>query len=156
MRDDLRELNNVNGKSRMVSGYCYDWNVKYNRGEWDITLKNGFNAKRNLSNDEYWAINKDSFEEVGCIHTCQGMEFEYVGVIIGKDLIYRNGQVITDKRAISKDDRTSGIRSCKNEGLADHLIRNTYKDLLTRGLKGCFVYCEDEELSEHIKELLSK
>ena len=154
MRNSLRELASDNKKARMVAGYCYDWNVKNGRGEYDICLKNDFKAKWNLINDNIWAINNDSFEQVGCIHTCQGMEFDYVGVIIGKDLIYKNGKVLTNKNAISKDDRTSGIRKCKDNKKAEWLIKNTYKVLLTRGLKGCYIYCEDEALANYIKSLV--
>lgn len=156
LRDELRLKNKINNKARMVAGYCYDWNVKNKRGEWDIILPNDFKAKWNLENDDTWAINPNSFEEVGCIHTCQGMEFDYVGVIIGKDLIYKDDQVKTNKYAISKDDKTSKIRNCKNEKLADRLIRNTYKVLLTRGQKGCYIYCEDKKLSDYIKERIGQ
>lgn len=152
MRNELRKLAN-NKKARMVAGYCYDWNVKKCRGEYDICLKNNFKAKWNLENDLIWAVNPESFEQVGCIHTCQGMEFDYVGVIIGKDLIYRDGKILTNKNAISKDDKTSKIRYC-DDATAEKLIKNTYKVLLTRGLKGCYIYCEDEELSKHIKNLI--
>ncbi|MFA6666870.1 MAG: DUF2075 domain-containing protein [Bacilli bacterium] len=155
-RNDLRELNKIKNKARMVAGYCYDWNVKFGRSEYDISLENDFKAKWNAEADKVWAINPGSFENVGCIHTCQGLEFDYVGVIIGKDLLYRNGHVITNKEAISKDDKSSGIRSCKNATLADTLIKNTYKVLLTRGQKGCFIYCEDKELSNYIKSRITK
>ena len=154
MREELRKLN-VNNKARMIAGYCYDWNVKNKRGDWDIILPDGFKAKWNLEKDDHWAVNPDSFEEIGCIHTCQGMEFDYTGVIIGKDLIYRNGHVQTDRTAISKDDKSSGIRlrtTCDDE--ADKLIRRTYKVLLSRGLKGCFIYCEDKALSDYLKTKL--
>ncbi|MCR4616661.1 MAG: DUF2075 domain-containing protein [Lachnospiraceae bacterium] len=151
MRETLRQFNQIRNKSRMCAGYCYDWNVKNKRGEWDIEIED-FHAKWNLADDSIFAINKDSFEQVGCIHTVQGMEFDYVGVIIGKDLIYRDGHICTDKTAISKDDRTSKIKQCKNDVLADRLIKNTYKVLLTRGQKGCFVYCEDEGLREYLKD----
>lgn len=106
----------------------------------------------NLENDDIWAINPESFEEVGCIHTAQGLEFDYVGVLIGKDLRYdtNSGNVITDKSRISKDDKSSGIRS-SNDAQARRLILNTYKTLLTRGQKGCYVYCEDQALSEYMK-----
>lgn len=157
MRDELRELNKINNKTRMIAGYCYDWNVKNNKGEWDIILPNGFKAKWNLANDDHRAVNPNSFEEVGCIHTCQGMEFDYVGVFIGKDLYYKDGHVQTNRNAISKDDKTSGIRlkSTSNEE-ADKLIRRTYKVLLTRGIKGCYIYCEDEALRNYLKEKLNK
>ena len=157
MNDELRELNKINNKTRMIAGYCYDWNVKNKKGEWDIILPNGFKAKWNLANDDHWAVNPNSFEEVGCIHTCQGMEFDYVGIFIGKDLYYKDGHVQTNRNAISKDDKTSGIRlkSTSNEE-ADKLIRRTYKVLLTRGIKGCYIYCEDEALRNYLKEKLNK
>ena len=157
MRDELRELNKINNKARMIAGYCYDWNVKNKKGEWDIILPNGFKAKWNLANDDHRAVNPNSFEEIGCIHTCQGMEFDYVGVFIGKDLYYKDGHVQTNRNAISKDDKTSGIRvkSTSNEE-ADKLIRRTYKVLLTRGIKGCYIYCEDEALRNYLKEKLNK
>lgn len=154
LREALREKNAINNKSRMVAGYCYDWNVKHGRGDYDIMLPDGFKAKWNLEKDKIWAINPNSFEEVGCIHTAQGLEFDYVGVLIGKDLKYdsTSGRIITDKQAISKDDKSSRIRSCKNENIVRKLILNTYKTLLTRGQKGCYVYCEDKSLAEYIKK----
>ena len=154
MREALREKNTDN-KARMVAGYCYDWDVKNRRGDVDISLPGGFQAKWNLENDKIWAINPKSFEEVGCIHTAQGLEFDYVGVLIGKDLTFDNasGRVITHKDSISRDDRSSGIRGASDED-AHRLILNTYKTLLTRGQKGCFIYCEDEALREHIKRMV--
>ena len=156
LRDELRKKNQINNKARMVAGYCYDWDVKNHRGEYDIYLENDFKAKWNLENDKIWAINPASFEEVGCIHTAQGLEFDYVGVLIGQDLRYDevNNQIIIDKSKISKDDKTSGIKSC-GEGLARQLIKNTYKTLLTRGQKGCYIYCEDKALSKYIKNKMS-
>ena len=156
MREALRERNSINNKARMVAGYCYDWNVKNGRGDIDIDLPGGFLAKWNLANDKIWAINPRSFEEVGCIHTAQGLEFDYVGVLIGKDLTFdiASGRVITNKMAISKDDKSSGIRGA-NDDDARRLILNTYKTLLTRGQKGCFVYCEDDALRGYLKEAIA-
>lgn len=157
MRDELRELNKINNKTRMIAGYCYDWNVKNKKGDWDIILPNGFKAKWNLANDDHRAVNPNSFEEIGCIHTCQGMEFDYVGVFIGKDLYFKDGHVHTNRNAISKDDNTSGIRlKSTSDEEADKLIRRTYKVLLTRGIKGCYIYCEDEVLRNYLKEKLNK
>ena len=121
----------------------------------DICLKNGFEAQWNLENDKIWAINPKSFEQVGCIHTAQGLEFDYIGVLLGKDLRYDpgTGKIITDRTMISKDDKSSGIRSVR-EDVAERLIKNTYKTLLTRGQKGCFIYCEDEALSAYIRHFL--
>ena len=155
LRDELRKKNQINNKARMVAGYCYDWDVKNHRGDYDIYLEDNFKAKWNLENDKIWAINPSSFEEVGCIHTAQGLEFDYVGVLIGQDLRYddASGLIITDKTKISKDDKSSGIKSC-GIALANQLIKNTYKTLLTRGQKGCYIYCEDKPLANYIKKIL--
>jgi uncharacterized protein len=152
LREALREKNAINNKSRMVAGYCYDWNVKNGRGDTDISLQDGFNAQWNLPNDDSWAVNPSSFEQVGCIHTAQGLEFDYVGVLIGRDLTFDEaaGRVVADKSQISKDDKSSGIRTAP-EDVARRLILNTYKTLLTRGQKGCYVYCEDDALREYFK-----
>ena len=157
LRRELRVINKKNNKARMVAGYCYDWNVKNRRGDIDIFLERDFRAQWNLANDKIWAINPKSFEQVGCIHTAQGLEFDYVGVLIGKDLRYdrETGKVITDPTQISKDDKSSGIRTAADT-VAEVLIKNTYKTLLTRGQKGCFVYCEDKALSEYIKSFIKE
>lgn len=159
MRDELRNLNS-NNKARMVAGYCYDWNSKEgdgaDRDKWDIILENDFKAKWNsYSPKSTWATDPNSFEQVGCIHTAQGMEFDYVGVIIGKDLRYdaNKKEVICDKNAISKDDNSSWIRACKDDAKAAQLIKNTYRTLLTRGQKGCFIYCEDKALLNYISSI---
>lgn len=156
LREALREKNRASNKARMVAGYCYDWDVKNHRGDYDIHLENGFQAQWNLEKDKIWAINPKSFEQVGCIHTAQGLEFDYVGVLIGKDLRYdlSTGSVITDPSQISKDDKSSGIRTARKD-VAEKLIKNTYKTLLTRGQKGCFIYCEDKALTEHIRRHIS-
>ena len=155
MREALREKNDLNNKSRMIAGYCYEWVTENNPqgDEYDIILEDGFRAKWNFSNSLF-AIAPDSFDQVGCIHTTQGLEFDYCGIIIGQDLRYEDGKVITDpfKEAIS--DKSSGIRSCKDKVLADKLIRNTYKTLMSRGQKGCFLYCEDKALLEYISRML--
>jgi len=150
MRQALRKKDQEVGLSRMVAGYCFDWNVKNHRCDWDIELPGGFQAKWNLEGDDIWAVNPESFGEVGCIHTCQGMEFKYVGVIVGKDLSYNGHKVITNQKAISKDDHTSGIRTT-DFITADRLIRNTYKVLMTRGQKGCYVYCENKALADYFR-----
>ena len=155
MREALREKNRVANKSRMIAGYCYDWISRHDRKVYDIELEGGFRAQWNFSDTQTFAIDEDSFEQVGCIHTTQGLEFDYVGVIIGRDLIFRNGEVETDftKRA-STDKSLKGIRTTRNYALADRIIRNTYRTILSRGQKGCFIYCEDKALSDYIKRRL--
>ena len=151
---------NSDNRARIVAGYCYDWNSQFNKDEFDVVIqsKKGLFQKKwnNPAKRELWAVEPNRFEEIGCVHTCQGMEFEYVGVIIGNDLQYRNGKIITNQNAISESDNTSGIRKCKNSIKADELIRNTYRVLLSRGMKGCYIYCEDRALGEYLKHLSNK
>ena len=155
MREALKEKNKINNKSRMIAGYCYEWITEKNPeiDAYDIVLEDGFKAKWNFANSLF-AINPESFNQVGCIHTTQGLEFDYCGIIIGQDLRYENNKVITDKTKEANSDKSSGIKQCKDEKLADRLIRNTYKTLLSRGQKGCYIYCEDKELLKHISKKL--
>jgi DUF2075 family protein len=91
---------------------------------------------------------------VGCIHSTQGIEFEYVGIIIGLDMRYENVKVIVDKTKAAISDGISGVRRTRDIALAEKIIRNTYRTLLSRGQKGCFVYCEDENLKNFIRSKL--
>lgn len=157
MREELRR-HNQNNKARMIAGYCYPWKSKKDKSQYDIFLKEGFKAQWNFTTEDF-ATDPDSFEQVGCIHSTQGLEFDYVGVIIGLDLRYdkENGKVITDYTKRAKSDITiKGVRTDEDRRLADRIIRNTYRTLLTRGQKGCFVYCQDSALSDYIKERLEE
>lgn len=156
------EKRNHNNKARLVAGYCWNWakEGKSNSEHYDIILEDvDFKMSWNLGNSETWAIDAESIKQAGCIHTCQGLEFEYVGVIIGDDLRYINGQVATDHTARAKTDSSlKGLKKMmkespeKAEKLADEIIRNTYRTLMTRGQKGCYVYCTDPELAAYFKK----
>jgi len=152
MREDLRKKN-TNNKARMLAGYTYEWVSKYDRTKYDIILEDNFYAQWNFNTTKTWAIDIDSFDQVGCIHTAQGLEFDYVGVIIGKDLYYKDGHVLTDYTKRAKSDASiKGTKKNQDYALADKIIRNTYKTLLTRGQKGCYIYCEDKELAKYLKQ----
>ena len=158
MREALRLKNAENNKARMIAGYCYEWVSRSNANTYDIILENGFMAKWNFASTSTWAIDEDSFDQVGCIHTSQGLEFDYVGIIIGNDLRYENGMVVADPAKRAKSDQSlRGLKSRDNyEEMADKIIRNTYKTLLTRGQKGCYIYCENKALQEYLKIRISK
>lgn len=148
-------IRNSNNKARIVAGYCYDWVSRHDSSLSDIKLGDGFKAQWNFNTTNTWAIDPESFEQVGCIHTCQGLEFDYVGVIIGKDLRFENGRVVSDYKKRSKDDKSlNGLGKLSDKSIADTIIRDTYKVLMTRGQKGCYVYCEDKPLRDHLKELM--
>lgn len=159
----ILEKNKINNKSRMVAGYCWKW-IKEGKNDshvHDIQIED-FGMSWNLGSSSTWAIDPESVNEIGCIHTCQGLEFDYVGVIIGEDMRYENG-IITDfmKRA-STDQSIKGLKGLykKDKGrakeIADQIIKNTYRTLLTRGQKGCYIYCVDESLKSYLKERLTK
>ncbi|MBS0199199.1 MAG: DUF2075 domain-containing protein [Proteobacteria bacterium] len=157
------DRNRRNNKSRMVAGYCWDWKSKRNPDAFDIILpESGFAKQWNLASDSsLWITAPDSVEQVGCIHTCQGLELDYVGVIVGPDLIVRDGMLITVPEGRSKMDRS--IRGWKSmlredpEGTlqrVDRIIRNTYRTLMTRGMKGCYIHCTDAETQEYFRQRL--
>jgi DUF2075 family protein/uncharacterized protein YggL (DUF469 family) len=163
VRELILEKNKINNKSRMVAGYCWNW-IKEGKNNSDIhDIQIGdFGMSWNLGSSSTWAIDPESVNEIGCIHTCQGLEFDYVGVIIGEDLRYDDG-IITDftKRART-DQSLKGLKGLykknKEEALkiADRIIKNTYRTLLTRGQKGCYIYCVDKDLQEYLKKRLKK
>lgn len=116
----------------------------------------------NLGQGQTFAID-DSINEAGCIHSVQGLEFDYIGVIIGNDLKYKNGKVIGDfLNHGSADPSFKGIKKLykkdydKADEIANVLIKNAYRVLLTRGTKGCYIYCDDEPLRKHFKDEISK
>jgi DUF2075 family protein len=154
MYEALKKTNTRN-KSRMIAGYTFEWVSKEDKSKFDIVLGHSFKKHWNFSTDEF-AIDPESFDQVGCIHSTQGLEFDYVGIIIGKDLRYENGRVITDKNQTAISDKSSGVRTSKDLVLADKIIRNTYKTLLSRGQKGCYIYCEDKNLSSLLETKLTK
>ena len=163
VRELILEKNKINNKSRMVAGYCWNW-IKEGKNNSDIhDIQIGdFGMSWNLGSSSTWAIDPESVNEIGCIHTCQGLEFDYVGVIIGEDLRYDDG-IITDftKRART-DQSLKGLKGLykknKEEALkiADRIIKNTYRTLLTRGQKGCYIYCVDKDLQEYLKKKIKK
>ena len=165
LREMIIEKNNINNRARIVAGYCWKWPSKKDFNAYDIEFPEyDFRMKWNLTEDgSTWIISTKSVNEVGCIHTCQGLEVDYIGVIIGDDLIIRNGIVMTDasKRA-SSDNSVKGYKKLMKENpddakeQLDLIIKNTYRTLMTRGMKGCYVYCVDEETREWFKENLGK
>ena len=102
----IREKNKEKNKARLVAGYCWKWISKRNPQLKDIVI-DGYKATWNLDTDgQAWIIKPDSVSEVGCIHTCQGLELDYVGVIVGTDLIVRNGKIITQPEERASTDKS--------------------------------------------------
>ena len=139
--------------ARLTAGYCWAWSHPKNDGtlEDDVVLgdfKRPWNARpdskglaKGIPSANLWAHKPGGMEQIGCVYTAQGFEFDYAGVIIGPDLVYRfdEGGWKGDKTQ-SKDHTVKRTR----EGFID-FVKNTYRVLLSRGMKGCYVYFQDKE-----------
>jgi DUF2075 family protein len=165
LRDAIIEKNKECNKARLVAGYCWDWISKNNNALKDITFpKYQFAMRWNLASDgSLWIQAPESVNEVGCIHTCQGLEVDFVGVIVGPDLMVRGGNVITTPSARSKMDKSlhgyikDRAKNPKSADMkADSIIKNTYRTLMTRGMKGCYVYFTDQETREYFESRIVK
>lgn len=165
LHDLISQKNLEKNSARVVAGYCWDWVSKKNHLDYDIVLDGGRYQRRwNLTQDgSLWIIAPSSVEEVGCIHTCQGLELDYIGVIIGPDLIVRNGLIQTQYRERATADRRkslTGIEAMMRQNpeeahrVADEIIKNTYRTLMTRGMRGCYIYATDYETRLYFSKLL--
>jgi Uncharacterized conserved protein len=146
-----------------VAGYCWDWKSKKDPNDFDIFIPEfGFKKRWNLNSDKnLWIVGQNSVNEIGCIHTCQGLELDYVGVIVGLDMRYENNKVITDVTKRSQNDQSvkgfkAFLKNNREWALqdADEIIKNTYRTLMTRGMKGCYVYFCDSALAQHFASQL--
>jgi DUF2075 family protein len=119
-----------------------------------------FKARWNLSEDGMlWILKESSVHEIGCIHTCQGLEVDYIGVIFGDDFLIRDGEIETDAAKRFHGDRSihgykKALKANPAEALkhADEIIKNTYRTLMTRGQKGCYVFSTDSETNAYLQQ----
>ena len=164
LEETIREKNKESNKARLVAGYCWNWVSKDDAEKFDIIIpEENFKMRWNLNSyGQTWIIDPKSVNEVGCIHTCQGLEVDYVGVIIGEDLVVKDGELITQPDFRAKTDKSlKGFRKALKESpieaelKADEIIRNTYRTLMTRGMKGCYVYFTDEGTKNYFKNLIA-
>lgn len=160
----IAEKNKTNNKARVVAGYCWDWKSKKNPEAFDVVIPEyGYRKRWNLTKDgSLWIVAPGSVDEVGCIHTCQGLEVDYIGVIVGDDLIVRNGEVLCQPDKRSTADRSirgwkTLVKSRPVDGKQqlDLIIKNTYRTLMTRGMKGCYIYCTDKETADYFRSRIS-
>lgn len=174
LRREIVRLNKTHNKARMVAGYCWDWLSRKDSSVADVVIpEHKFAMQWNLAGESnLFMIAPHSVEQIGCIHTCQGLEVDYIGVIVGPDFVVRDGAVVTQPTKRSKHDKSlSGYKALvKTDATAanrkaDLIIKNTYRTLMTRGLKGCYVYFTDQAtscfvrdriVSDHSGELLAE
>lgn len=148
--------------ARMAAGYCWPWSDPRPDGTLVPDVKIGswsrpWNLKGNRSVGgapaaALWATDPAGFGQVGCIYTAQGFEYDYAGVIIGPDLVWRDGAWISN-RAGNKDPDFRNTKKVSDEDF-DRLVRNVYKVLLTRGLRGVGIYSTDAESLDRLKQLV--
>ncbi len=156
------EEKNANNRARVVAGYCWPWRSKTDASAIDIEIGATYRRRWNLDTDgSLWIIAPESIEQVGCIHTCQGLEVDYIGVIIGPDLVVEKGEVRTLPAARAKQDQSiKGYKSMlasdpdRAHELGGLIVKNTYRTLMTRGMKGCYVYCTDQALAKRLRARL--
>ena len=164
LREAIFEKDTERRRARLVAGYCWDWKSKNDPAAMDVVMPEyGFAMQWNLDKDgPLWIISPGSVAQIACIHTCQGLEVDWIGVIVGPDLVARDGQLVTvPERRSSHDKSIKGYKKLlatnpdEARMKADRIIRNTYRTLMTRGMKGCYVFCTDEETREYFKAAMS-
>ena len=149
--------------ARMSAGFCWKWSDPDSAGNllddvvigdwkrpWDAKPDAGKLAK-GIPTASLWAHDPNGIGQVGCVYTAQGFEFDYIGVIIGKDLVYRSDQGWVGVKGESFDTK---VKQSKDKFV--DLVKNTYRVLLTRGMKGCYVYFMDEETRKFFESRITK
>jgi uncharacterized protein len=147
--------------ARMSAGYCWPWSDPRTDGSlvsdvrigdwarpWNVKGERAVNAAPPAA---LWATADGGFEQVGCVYTAQGFEYDWSGVIIGPDLVVRHGRAITVREA-SKDPEFR--RRQVTDLQSDQHVRNIYKVLLTRGMAGTVIYAVDPPTQEFLAELI--
>jgi uncharacterized protein len=161
LRREIVRLNKTHNKARMVAGYCWDWTSRRNSSVADVVIpEHKFGMQWNLAGESnLFMIAPHSVEQIGCIHTCQGLEVDYIGVIVGPDLVVCDGAIVTRPEKRSKHDKSlSGYKAllksypAEANRKADLIIKNTYRTLMTRGLKGCYVYFTDQVAARFVRD----
>ncbi len=151
MISDIKKRDAETGLARVVAGYAWDWKTKNGGEEYDIEI-DGLRLIWNSTTSD-WVNSKNAVNEIGCIHTIQGYDLNYAGVIIGPEISYDPEQhrIVVDPKKY-KD--INGKRSVENPEELERYVINIYKTLLTRGIKGTYVYIADEELRKLFRKNL--
>lgn len=161
LEERLRDRHGLDYSARMTAGYCWRWSdarpgeplpADVRIGDWarPWNLK-GDRALMGAPPSALWATDPAGFGQVGCVYTAQGFEYDWSGVILGPDLVWRGERWVAD-RTVSKDPALTKKSVTQDE--VELLIRNTYKVLLTRGMIGTVVHSTDPETQEKLRSLL--
>lgn len=158
--DTIKKREFEYGLARMVAGFAWKWKSKKDKNSYDIKI-DGMEFRWNSTQDN-WIGSKESVNEVGSIYTVQGDDLNYVGIIIGNDLIYRNGKLIfnrdacADSSAMKRSQRqVANKEEINEEDVLDQVLR-TYRILMNRAVKGIYIYACDKELREYLEKYFDK
>lgn len=162
MESYLAHLRGHGYSARMTAGYCWPWSDARKDGTLvDDVQINGWarpwnsKSERRVGNappSALWATEDGGFGQVGCVYTAQGFEYDWNGVVIGDDLVWRDGRFVTARQANRDPDfRNSTVVPDRR---FDLLVRNVYKVLLTRGMAGTVIYSTDEETRAALRQLV--
>lgn len=161
--EDLLNARRAEGYgARMSAGYCWKWTTKVPEGQslpadvvigdwarpWNVY---GERSVMGAPPSALWATDPAGFGQVGCVYTAQGFEYDWSGVIVGPDLVWRGDHWIADRSA-SKD---PAFKKSTTDADVARLIRNTYKVLLTRGMIGTVIYSTDPQTRAKLRELVA-
>ncbi len=150
MVKELEQKEQEYGLCRLISGYSWDWVSKKDSNRPDVTL-DGVDLYWNRTNAD-WINSTKEMTEMGCIHTTQGYDLNYAGVIFGSDIVYNSEARKIEIRKENYFDR-NGKAGISDEELHDYII-NIYKTIMYRGIKGTYVYCCDEGLREYFRKYM--
>ncbi|MFC7765773.1 DNA/RNA helicase domain-containing protein [Leucobacter soli] len=155
MRAEVLEKEASHGLSRLVAGYAWQWASKGKSGDeapHDIEL-DGVSLRWNRTATD-WIASDSSIAEVGSVHTVQGYDLNYAGVIIGPDIVWdEESQTI---QAVRKNHFDREVRSTKDEEELLEYVRNAYYVLLTRGMLGTYIYVCDPALRERVRKMIDR
>jgi DUF2075 family protein len=161
LSDTITQMQEKGLKARLLAGYAWPWTSakegNADAGVCDVSIPEcNFAMPWNSRKDPYnWAVEDSKKNQIGCVHTCQGLEFDYVGVLIGNDLQYNPKTMKIEANYQNYYDTTGKKGLKQNPGELTTLIKNIYRVLLSRGMKGCYVFCRDKKLQEYLKDRLS-
>ena len=147
MINQITLRNDESGLSRLIAGYSWEWISKKDRYAFDIKINN-IELKWNGTSSD-WINSKNSINEVGCIHTTQGYDLNYAGVIFGNEISYDKSKdeiVIFEKKYFDKN----GKQAIKDPEELKAFIINIYKTIMLRGIKGTYVYVCDKNLRDYL------
>lgn len=147
--DELTEKEEQHGLSRLVAGYSWPWSSKNDKKAIDITI-DGLSFQWNQT-DKDWVNSPNAFKEIGCIHTTQGYDLNYTGIIFGREIDYDKdkGEIIINPKMYFDINGKKGISN--PEDLKAYII-NIYKTIMYRGIRGTFIYACNEGLRNYLKE----